>query len=156
MLEIQIPGFGDLSLKHLVMDFNGTMAVDGLRLEGVKELVEELSQIMEIHVLTADTFGQAVKQLEDLPLSLSIISKKDQDKAKLEYIDKLGATSCVCIGNGRNDALMLKKARIGIALIQKEGASVTALNSADIICRSVTDALKLFTEKGRLIATLRS
>ena len=30
MLSTQIPGFGSLTLEHLVLDYNGTLAVDGL------------------------------------------------------------------------------------------------------------------------------
>jgi soluble P-type ATPase len=32
MQSTQIPGFGELTLEHLVLDYNGTLAVDGLLL----------------------------------------------------------------------------------------------------------------------------
>lgn len=156
MIEISIPGFDDLKLEHLVMDYNGTMACDGELYSGVKELVKELSSNLKIHVITADTFGKAANQLKDLPLKLTIMAKGNQDQGKLEYIEKLGYDSCICIGNGRNDALMLKKAKIGIALLQDEGAAVITVTSADILCRNIRDALELFTETGRLTASLRS
>ena len=156
MLNISIPGFDDISLAHLVMDFNGTMACDGILIDGLRELILNLSKDMQVHVLTADTFGSARDQLKDLPLLLSVLPKKDQDKAKLAYVEKLGCKRCVSIGNGRNDALMLEKSRIGIALIQEEGAAFTAINSADIICKDLQSALNLFVHPGRLIATLRS
>ena len=34
MLELQVPGFKDLCLKHLVLDYNGTLACDGRPLKG--------------------------------------------------------------------------------------------------------------------------
>lgn len=34
MIEINIPGFGSLELDHLVLDYNGTMALDGQLIEG--------------------------------------------------------------------------------------------------------------------------
>lgn len=156
MLEISVPGFGDLELKHLVMDYNGTMACDGELFQGVGELVDVLSRNMEIHVLTADTFGKAAGQLKGLPLKLTIMPKDNQDQGKLEYIEKLGYDSCICVGNGKNDALMLKKARIGIALLQDEGASVITVTSADILCKNIQTALELFIKPGRLVASLRS
>ncbi len=156
MMEISIPGFDDLKLEHLVMDYNGTMACDGELYIGVKELVKELSSDLKIHVITADTFGKAANQLKDLPIKLTIMAKGNQDQGKLEYIEKLGYDSCICIGNGRNDALMLKKTKIGIALLQDEGAAVITVISADILCRNIRDALELFTKTGRLTASLRS
>ncbi len=156
MIQISVPGFGSLELEHLVMDYNGTMACDGEFYSTARELVEQLSRDLKIHVITADTFGKAAAQLKDLPVKLTIMGKENQDKGKLEYIENLGLDSCICIGNGRNDALMLKRAKIGIALLQEEGAAVITVTSADILCRNIKDALELFTKSGRLIATLRS
>ena len=157
MLNISIPGFDDISLAHLVMDFNGTMACDGTLLDGVlRELILSLSKHMQVHVLTADTFGSAEDQLKGLPILLSVLPKENQNKAKLAYVEKLGLESCVSIGNGKNDALMLEKSKIGVALIQEEGAAVTAINSADVVCKDIHSALNLFVKPGRIIATLRS
>ncbi len=156
MVKISVPGFDDLELEHLVMDYNGTMACDGELFKDVKVLIEELSRNLKIHVITADTFGKAAGQLKDLPVKLTIMPKDNQDTGKLEYIEKLGKDSCICIGNGKNDALMLKKAKIGIALLQEEGASVITVTSADILCKNLRNALELFIRPGRLIASLRS
>ncbi len=57
---------------------------------------------------------------------------------------------------GKNYALMLKKAALGIARIQEEGANVQALLAADIVCREILSALNLLINTKRLIATLRS
>ncbi|MEA1969027.1 MAG: ATPase P [Thermodesulfobacteriota bacterium] len=156
MIEISIPGFGDVNIEHIVMDYNGTMACDGIVFNNVKKLVEILSKEVKIHVITADTFGRAGEELKAFPLTLSILPEENQDQAKLLYVEKLGFQSCVCIGNGRNDALMLKNAKIGIVLLQEEGASVKSVSSADILCRDIESALKLFIKQGRVIATLRS
>ena len=38
MLNLSIPGFKDnISIQHLTLDFNGTLAVDGNLIDGVKE-----------------------------------------------------------------------------------------------------------------------
>jgi len=70
-------------------------------------------------------------------------------------VHELGAQNCVCIGNGRNDRLMLKEAVLGIALRQQEGvalAALAALLAADIITGSIIDAL----DPLRLIASMRN
>jgi soluble P-type ATPase len=115
-----------------------------------------LADDVQIHVVTADTFGQAAAQLEGLPLRQTIISGASGGDAKLAYISRLGADGVVAMGNGRNDAQMLRAARVGIALVQGEGGAAEALAAADIITWGVLDALGLLREPRRLVATLRA
>ncbi len=156
MIEITIPGYKTLKLKYLVLDHNGTLAVDGILLSGVKERLKALSADLKIHVLTADTFGKARSQLEDVPCKLSILPLDDQDTGKLAYIKKLGSERTACIGNGRNDRLMLKEAALGITVILEEGTALETLTSADVVCKDIVSALELLTHPLRLTATLRS
>jgi len=155
-MEILIPGYGELSLKYLVMDYNGTLAVDGELIDGVKEALIKLSGSLELHVLTADTFGKAAAGLSGIPCKLTILPKEDQQTGKLNYIRTLGADRTVSIGNGRNDQLMLKESALGIAVILGEGASTETLLSANVICKSIVSALELLMNPLRLTATLRS
>ena len=155
MLEIPIPGHQGLRLKHLVLDYNGTIAFDGRLYQGLKKILEILSTTMQIHVLTADTFGNVEAELVGLPVTLSILPDHNQDQGKLEYVQKLGAANTVCIGNGRNDRLMLKDAGLGVALIQGEGTSAETLTAADVVCTDILSALQLLTHPKRLVATLR-
>lgn len=115
-----------------------------------------LSNNLQIHVLTADTFGRAATNLKDLPCELHILSTVQQDVQKQAYIEKLGAEKCVCVGNGRNDRLMLEAAALGIALVQSEGAATQTILASDILCPDVHRALELLRNPKRLIATLRS
>ncbi|RZB30469.1 MAG: hypothetical protein SRB1_02749 [Desulfobacteraceae bacterium Eth-SRB1] len=156
MIEIDIPGFGILRLKYLVLDYNGTIAVDGQPVQGVKERLIALARHVEIHVLTADTFGGVEKKLSDIPCKIHVLPVEAQDKAKMEYIDRLGADRAVCIGNGRNDVMMLKKAALGIAVVQDEGAAASAVLSADVVVTDILFAFDLLTNHMRLTATLRS
>jgi len=110
MLEIPIPGFGSLLLSHLVLDDNGTLAVDGHLVPGVKERLKSLSPRLRLHVLTADTFGMARAALADVPRELSILGPQQQDLAKRDYVERLGAREVICIGNRRNDRFMLESA----------------------------------------------
>lgn len=156
MLEINIPGHRKLILKHIVLDYNGTIAHDGCIIAGVKENLAALADKLKIHILTADTFGKAGSSLEGVKCELSILAPGAQDIGKLEYVKELGAEYAVCIGNGRNDRLMLKEAALGIAVILGEGAAVETLLAADIACTDIVSALELLTHPLRLIATLRA
>jgi soluble P-type ATPase len=55
MIEIDVPGRGLLRLSHLVLDVNGTLAVDGLLIDGVPERLAALRERLTLHLLTADT-----------------------------------------------------------------------------------------------------
>jgi soluble P-type ATPase len=156
MITLDIPGYGQFLLKHLVLDYNGTLARDGILLSGVKESLNQLSKSIEIHVITADTFGEARAGLEEVNCDLSILPKESQDTGKQEFVKQLGSASAVCIGNGRNDRLMLKEAALGIAVILEEGAAAETLLAADVVCTSIHAACELLTNPLRLVATLRS
>jgi len=156
MIKVDIPGYGPVALEHVVMDYNGTLAVDGDLIDGVGEALTRLASSLELHVLTADTFGKAAEGLAGLPCKLSILPREDQAGGKLAYVRDLGAEKCACIGNGRNDRLMLEAAGLGIAVILEEGAAVETVNAADIVCPTITSALALLSSPLRLTATLRS
>lgn len=156
MIEIDIPGHRNLRLKHLVLDYNGTLARDGRLLSGVKNNLEALADKLNIHVLTADTFGRAEQGLRGIPCRLSILPSGSQDVGKLKYIQDLGCQSAVCVGNGRNDRLMLREAALGIVVVLEEGASAEAVSAADVVCSDIVSALQLLSNPLRLVATLRS
>jgi len=155
MLTIDIPGCAPLTMEHLVLDFNGTLALDGVLLDGVAALLHPLAQHLRIHVVTGDTFGQARAQLLGLPCELTVLPAADQERAKHDYVRRLGSHSVACIGNGRNDRMMLEAAALGIAVIQAEGAYAQTIAAADIVVRDVRDALALLLNPLRLAATLR-
>ncbi|HXF66465.1 MAG TPA: HAD hydrolase family protein [Burkholderiales bacterium] len=156
MLVIEIPGFGTLRLEHLVLDYNGTLARDGMLIDGVAQRLQRLANELAIHVLTADTFGRARAALEGLPCRLEILGLASQDEAKLAYVEKLGRERTACIGNGRNDRMMLEAAALGIAVVQAEGAAAQTLAVSDVVVAHVHEALDLLLCPGRLVATLRS
>jgi soluble P-type ATPase len=156
MIEIDIPGFGELRLEHLVLDYNGTLAVDGRLLFGVRERLERLAAHLTIHVITADTFGKAADYLVNIPCQLAILRPGGQDETKRDFVRGLGAEKCVCVGNGRNDRFMLQEAALGIAVLQDEGAAAVTLAAADMVTPDIQSALDLLVQPLRLVATLRS
>ncbi|HEY2864347.1 MAG TPA: HAD hydrolase family protein [Casimicrobiaceae bacterium] len=155
MLELTIPGFGRLELTDAVCDYNGTLAADGLLLEGVRERLQRLSTQLRVHVVTADTFGSAAEQLQQLHCTLTVLDARNQAEAKRDFVQRLGGERVAAIGNGRNDRMMLEHAALGIAVCGAEGAAAEALHASDILVRDVIDALDLLLKPKRLVATLR-
>ena len=156
MIEVTIPGHAPLRLNHLVLDYNGTLACDGAPLEGVRERLIALAPRLGVHVVTADTFGSAQVALAGIPCLVRVLPPGGQDVAKLDYIAQLGRKTAACIGNGRNDRLMLQAAALGIAVIGPECAAAEALAAADIVAPNIIAALDLLLNPLRLVATLRS
>jgi P-type E1-E2 ATPase len=156
MIKIDIPGYKQIEAIHLVLDYNGTLAIDGLIKKGVIKLLNILASTIKIHIVTADTFQMAKDELKSIDCELVILNREKQDQQKAQYIAGLGIENVIAIGNGRNDALMLKSAAIGIAVIQKEGAAKEALINCDVVCFDIIDTLELLSNPKRLVATLRN
>lgn len=155
MIHVTIPGFGALRLEHLVLDYNGTLAVDGKMLAGIQERITLLAMSLTIHVVTGNTYGDAAERLIGLNCQVNCLEQDRQGEAKRHYVERLGANQTVAIGNGRNDAQMLKTAVLGIAVLGTEGLASDAAVNADILVRHAVDALGLLIEPRRLIASLR-
>jgi soluble P-type ATPase len=156
MISVQIPGFGTLELTYLVLDYNGTLAVDGELLAGVEQRLTSLARQLTVHVLTADTFGKAGENLAQVPCTLTVLPQARQDEGKRDFIRNLGSANCASVGNGRNDALMLKESALGLAVMLREGISAATLAAADIVFGDILDALDILVQPLRLTATLRS
>jgi soluble P-type ATPase len=124
-------------------------------IQGVRERLQELARNMIIHVLTADTFGRADQELKGLPLEITILKSSAEDRSKEEYVNALGPDQVVAMGNGSNDALMLHKAGLGVAVMEEEGCSVQALLNADMVVKSITEGLDLLAKPLRIKAGLR-
>ncbi len=152
---IDIPNFKTLKIRHIICDYNGTIATDGSVQSSIKPLFEKLCKNYNIHVITADTFGSVHKELNGYPVTIKVLKTSNHTQEKAEYIRSLDASESVAIGNGNNDLAMLKEATIGIALLGDEGCSGATLLNSDIVCKSIQDALELFLYPKRLIATLR-
>lgn len=156
MIKIEISGMPQILIEHLVLDYNGTIAINGEIIAGVNERLGKLSALLDIHVLTADTYGSVHEACRGLNVSVHVIGKYQQDREKLTFVESLKVEHCIAIGNGRNDALMLSSAALGIALIQEEGINTKALLASDIVFHSINDALDSLLNPQCLIATLRN
>jgi soluble P-type ATPase len=155
MLEIDIPGFGGVTLKHMVTDFTGTLSVDGRLAPGAVERLNKVAEFLDVHVLTADTFGRARAELDGVNCRVHILEGKNHDVQKEEFVKGLGSENVIALGNGNNDRKMLKASRIGVAVCLQEGCAADAVTSADILVASTLDAIDLLLNPKRMKATLR-
>lgn len=153
-LVIDIPGFKRLTLEHLVLDLNGTLARDGQLLGGVRPALLRLAQSLAVRVVTADTFGTA-RALFPPPLIVAVLTPGNEGEQKRDLVLSLGAEQTAALGNGANDALMLAAAGLGVAVIGPEGAATAAIQAAHLAVNDPLAALELFLQPKRLIATLR-
>lgn len=155
MLRLVIPGRGELELEHAVLDMNGTLAMDGVVLDGVAEALSELSSALGLVVVTADTHGTAAVLRDRLSLDVRLIEAGDEAAQKRALVEQLGPSRVVAIGNGANDAEMLAAAAVGIAVLGGECAARSAVQAADVVAPDILAALGLLRRPSRLVATLR-
>ena len=155
MIELNIPGQGQIELEHLVCDVNGTLAVDGVLQDGLVRGFSILKDRLEIHLITADMHGK--QEIIDRQLNFEAvrINPGEETLQKAAYIEQIGADRVVAIGQGANDAGMLKNARIGICILSPEGTAVETLLAADLVVSNINNALELLEKPLRLVASLR-
>lgn len=156
MIHVEIPGTGPVNIQNVMFDYNGTIAADGRLLDGVGPAINRLAHQLDFHVVTADTFGSVQAQLKGVKANVVLISNQDQDQKKLDVLNSIGADTTMAVGNGVNDALMLKRAALGVAVLGEEGMALPALMSADVMIRHILDVFAFFENPKRLIATLRN
>jgi P-type E1-E2 ATPase len=155
MIQFNVPGLGDYQIEHLVMDVNGTLAVDGQLIEGVAEKLASLQGLVKIHLLTADTHGKQVLIDQQLGLTAVRIRPGGEAGQKAEYVRKLGSEMVAAIGQGANDAEMLKAAKLGICVLSIEGVARDTLLACDLLAPTILSALELLEKPARISASLR-
>lgn len=155
MIELNIPGRGVINLEHLVCDINGTLALDGQLPLEIPSRLSNLGDRLTIHLLTADTHGRQAAIDQQLGLQAVRISPGAESDQKVNYILQLGADSVVAIGQGANDAGMLKAAALGICVLSPEGTAIETLLNADLVVPDIQNAIELLEKPLRIVATLR-
>ena len=155
MIRFNVPGLGEYQLEHLVMDVNGTLAVDGVLIEGVALKLSTLQGLVSIHLLTADTHGKQYLIDQQLGLTAVRIQPGGEALRKAEYVNRLGREDVVAIGQGANDVEMLKAAKLGICVLSVEGVARDTLLACDLVAPTILSALELLEKPARLTASLR-
>ena len=155
MIEITIPGKRNYTIENLILDLNGTIALDGTIIKGVRKKLAVLSQKLDVIVVTADTNKNAERLLRDLPVTVYTIEEAEENNQKLGVVLQKGKNNTISIGNGCNDVSMLRESAIGICTVGREGASAEAMIASDLVIHTINDALDLLLKPHRLKATLR-
>lgn len=151
MIALPPPG-PELRLERLLLDVNGTLTDRGRLIEGVAERIGRLREVLEVSLLTADTYGTAAEVAGALGVSWQVVVDGDD---KVRVAERTGADAAAAIGNGTNDAGLLACVALGIAVTGPEGTSLAAMRAADVACRSIAEALELLLDPVALVATLR-
>ncbi len=152
----KIPNYANLEIAHIVFDYNGTLAVNGVVSSDTKDLLQKLCEQFKVYVITADTFGSVKQELAEFNLEVIVLNSNNHTQEKADFVQSLGAKNTVALGNGNNDAKMLEIAELSITIAGREGCATKTLLASDIVCHNIDDAIELFLNPNRLIATLRS
>ncbi len=160
MKEIAIPNYGSICIKNVLFDMNGTIQFDGKISTEIKDKVKKLKEKYEVSLISADTRGNLKEIAKELGVSYIKIKSNElnsfsEAEAKNNELIKLGKENTVAIGNGNNDALMLKNALLGLIIIGSEGAAVNSILNADIVLPDPISAIDFLLDEKKIIATLR-
>ncbi len=153
-MKYSIPGQGELEINTIILDLNGTLSVGGVVPEGVKERLGKLKAMgFKVLFFTGNTRDDA----DELAANLGIewkLAKNAQGKRDLAM--ELDPQTCASIGNGLIDLKLMETVKLSIVTLQAEGVHVQTLLACDIVIPSINDALDLFIDSQRLVATLRT
>lgn len=160
MIELTIPGFGPLQISHVVTDYTGTHSFKGVVRKGVRARLARLARLVEVHVLTVDTFGTVRRELGRLPLEVHFLKNgARQDKQKQRFVLKYEPKHVAAFGNGNIDRLLLKTVRdaggLAVAVDNGEGCAVDTILNSNILVHGSEQALDLLLEPNSCKATLR-
>lgn len=156
MIIYEIPGRDNIEIENIIFDYNGTIAVDGQLIHGVKDLINELSENVNIYILTADTYGTVISECAFINAKVLTFPNENAGESKRKIVEELGGQRTLCVGNGFNDIPMFKEAILSVAVIEGEGTSGKLLAEADIVTRSILEALRILLNGNMIKATLRN
>lgn len=160
MIRIAIPGFGPLEIRTVVTDYTGTHSFKGLVRRSVRARLARLGRLVEVHVLTVDTFGTARRELARLPVELHVLKGKARhDRQKERFVLDCEPKHVAAFGNGTIDRLLLRTVRdaggLAVAVDNGEGCAVETMLNANILVHGSEQALDLLLEPDVCKATLR-
>jgi len=157
-IAIDIPGFGKRVIHTIVSDYTGTLSCRGKLSPGVRPRLRRLVKLVDLEIVTADTYGTARQQLRGIAVP-NMLRKNRQDIEKRDFAKKFDLRHVAAFGNGNNDRLLLRAVKnaggIAIAVDNGEGCALDALTNANILIFGAASALDLLLNTNALKATLR-
>lgn len=157
MKKLYIPNFGDILIKNVLFDINGTIQFYGQISKGLIEKFQKIKDIYNVYLISADTRGNLKELANELGVKYIKITPKDitEARAKNYKLEKLGKNETIAIGNGNNDSLMINNALLGITIIGSEGATKKTILNSDLIFTNPIDVLDFLMDDKAIIGTLR-
>jgi len=157
-IAIDIPSFGKRVIRTIVSDYTGTLSYRGKLAPGVKSRLLRLRKLVDLEIVTGDTYGTARQQLKGIAVP-NMLRKKRQDIEKRDFAKKFDLRHVAAFGNGNNDRLLLRAVKkaggLAIAVDNGEGCALDALFAANLLISGAANALDLLLDSKALIATLR-
>ncbi len=154
MISIQRPGMESLDIYFVLIDFEGTLAMDGRVHPKAKDKVNLLSKRATITILTKSNREKVVETLRKMKAEILYVTEGDSSQQKLNVLQRLGPHQTAVIGNGLDDVRIMEQAGLGMCVIGKEGASAEAMAKADLVVTHVLDALDFLLKPLRQRAIL--
>jgi soluble P-type ATPase len=154
MISIQRPGMGNLDIHFVLLDFEGTLAMDGRVHPKAKDKVNLLSKRATIYIVTKSSKEKVDETLRKMKVEILYVTEGDSSQQKLNVLQRLGPHQTAVIGNGLDDARIMEQAGLGMCVIGKEGSSAEAVAKADLVVTHVLDALDFLLKPLRQRATL--
>ena len=154
MISIQRPGMEDLDIHFVLIDFEGTLAMDGRVHPKAKDKVNLLSKRATIYILTKSNREKVEETLRKMKAEILYVAEGDSSQQKLNVLQRLGPHQTAVIGNGLDDGQIMEQAGLGMCVIGKEGSSTEAMAKADLVVTHVLDALDFLLKPLRQRATL--
>lgn len=154
MILIERPGQEALQIDHLLIDFEGTLAMDRRVHPKAKDKINLLSKRLKIYIFAKEEKERVEEVLRRVRAEIVFLNQGDSSKQKLEFLNSLGGFRTAVIGNGVDDLPMLKEAALGMVILGKEGTSGALIQVANLIFTNVIDALDFLLKPLRQRATL--
>jgi soluble P-type ATPase len=154
MISIQRPGMENLDIHFVLIDFEGTLAMDGRVHPKAKDKVNLLSKRATITILTKSNREKVEETLRKMKVEILYVTEGDSSQQKLNALQRLGPHQTAVIGNGLDDVRIMEQAGLGMCVIGKEGASAEAMAKADLVVTHVLDALDFLLKPLRQRAIL--
>ena len=154
MISIQRPGMENLDIHFVLIDFEGTLAMDGRVHPKAKDKVNLLSKRATLYILTKSNREKVEETLRKMKVEILYVTEGDSSQQKLKVLQRLGPHQTAVIGNGLDDVRIMEQAGLGMCVIGKEGSSAEAVAKADLVVTNVLDALDFLLKPLRQRATL--
>jgi soluble P-type ATPase len=154
MITIQRPDQEPLEIESILLDFEGTLAMDRRVHPKAKDKINLLSKRIKIYILTKGNQETVSAILKKVKAEVIYLGEEEASQKKLELLKRLGASRTIAVGNGFDDALMIEEAGLGICVVGREGTSAEVIQKADVVFIDILDALDFLLKPLRHQATL--